>query len=119
MPTVHSAAENPYLITSAADFKQLSEDVNGGNNYSGKYFKIPDTVTEIISLSTNDGYVPIGNNTKGFKGTFDGTADKLNKVSLYVAEYDNEGQFANIEVGSKKGLCSRTNLYKSNSSSDS
>ena len=37
-------------------FKQLATEVNG-NNYSNTYFKIPETVTETIELSTDDGYV--------------------------------------------------------------
>ena len=64
--------DDPYLITSANDFKQLATEVNGGNNYSNTYFKIPETVTETIELSTDDGYVPIGNDTNQFEGTFDG-----------------------------------------------
>lgn len=55
--------DDPYLITNANDFKQLATEVNGGNNYSNTYFKIPETVTETIELSTDDGYVPIGNDT--------------------------------------------------------
>ena len=70
--------DDPYLITSANDFKQLATEVNGGNNYSNTYFKIPETVTETIELSTDDGYVPIGNDTNQFEGTFDGGNHTIN-----------------------------------------
>ena len=70
--------DDPYLITNANDFKQLATEVNGGNNYSNTYFKIPETVTETIELSTDDGYVPIGNDTNQFEGTFDGGNHTIN-----------------------------------------
>lgn len=70
--------DDPYLITSANDFKQLATEVNGGNNYSNTYFKIPETVTETIELSTDDGYVPIGNDANQFEGTFDGGNHTVN-----------------------------------------
>ncbi len=38
---------DPYEISTAADLQQLATDVNGGNTYSGSYFK----VTANIDLS--------------------------------------------------------------------
>ena len=57
----------PYLIQSAEDLKTLATNVNGGNNYSGIFFKM----TSDIDL-TNEEWMPIGNATTKFQGKFDG-----------------------------------------------
>ena len=31
---------NPYKIRSSADWKQLADDVSGGNSYIGRYFEM-------------------------------------------------------------------------------
>ena len=33
-------SDSPWLIQSKADMNQFATDVNGGNNFSGKYFKL-------------------------------------------------------------------------------
>ena len=59
--------DNPYLISSGSDLAFLRAQVNGGNTYEGKYFKL----TKSIDLNKNS--LMIGNSaTNGFAGTFDG-----------------------------------------------
>ena len=67
--------KNPYQIASVQDLQQLASDVNGGNTYYGKYFK----VTANIDLSGVANWLPIGdksnsfgNKSNSFAGTFDG-----------------------------------------------
>ena len=61
--------ESPYLITSESDWNNLSTLVNGGANYSGKYFQL----TNSISVSNMVG----ASESNSFKGTFDGAAHTL------------------------------------------
>ncbi|MDY3774387.1 MAG: hypothetical protein SO023_04650, partial [Eubacterium sp.] len=73
-----SGTENdPYLLANATDFKKLATDVNGGTTYAGTYFMVPDSVTAPIELSSEDGFVPIGNDTTNFQGTFDGNGKTI------------------------------------------
>lgn len=73
-----SGTENdPYLLANAADFKKLATDVNGGTAYAGTYFMVSDSVSAPIELSSEDGFVPIGNNTTNFQGTFDGNGKTI------------------------------------------
>ena len=66
---------DPYQIKSSADWKQLADDVNGGNSYSGKYFEMTaDIDAEGIS---------VGNESKPFSGIFSG--------GMYTLTYDRGG----------------------------
>lgn len=67
--------EDPYLIASSANFKYLAEQVNGGNDYSGKVFRLT------ANLDLNGTAFTVGaaatattdyNIKNAFAGTFDG-----------------------------------------------
>ena len=36
--------EDPYIISNAKEFAYFSQEINNGNNYSGKYFKLTDNI---------------------------------------------------------------------------
>lgn len=55
---------NPYLIKSSADWKQLADEVSGGNSYSDKHF----AMTADIDAQG----VSVGSESKPFSGTFSG-----------------------------------------------
>ena len=62
---------SPYLIASTTDWNNLSAAVNGGETYSGKYFKMTANVgTVTTTLGTSTTYL--------FDGTFDGNGHTLN-----------------------------------------
>lgn len=66
-------AEDPYLISTAEDLSQLSDDVQNFIMYENKYFKM----TNDIDMSETGNFLPIGNNiessdVKAFCGIFDG-----------------------------------------------
>ena len=70
-------AEQPYLITSSADWDALSSAINSGSTaYAGKYFKLTDDIT----VTTMLGYRPgnTDNDDYVFSGTFDGAGHTLN-----------------------------------------
>ena len=57
----------PYLINDLAELKWFRDQVNAGNNYSGKYVAL----TANIDLGSAE-WTPIGNSTNKFEGYFDG-----------------------------------------------
>ena len=77
-------AENPYLIKSASDWKQLYEDSRFNNkDYAGKYFRL------VADISVVDGYYDdnvIGwDSDYPFRGVFDGDGHTLTFTS-YVEQ---------------------------------
>ena len=61
---------SPYLIASTTDWDNLSAAVNGGETYSGKYFKM---TANVGTVSTT-----VGTGASAFNGTFDGNGHTLN-----------------------------------------
>ena len=74
-----NTAEDPYLIRNVNDLKLLSEKVNSGEKYEGKYFK----QTADINLNNTE-WTPIGiltdERTAPFQGTFDGDGHKITNL---------------------------------------
>lgn len=63
-------ADDPYMISSAEQLKQFADEVSGGNNYFGAYFKLAND----IDLGSEP-WIPIGwaeERSTDFGGTFDG-----------------------------------------------
>ena len=66
----HAGTENdPYTMTSTADWNEFANFVNNGINFSGKYIKL----SSDISVSTMVG----ASHDKSFQGTFDGDQHTL------------------------------------------
>ena len=60
----------PYLIKTSADWKQLADDVSGGNAYSGKYFEMTaDIDAQGVSIGSV-GADPVS--ARPFSGIFSG-----------------------------------------------
>ena len=62
---------NPYQISNSTDWANLVTNVNAGETYSGKYFKMTANVGIVTTWMTGD------NSTNTFKGTFDGDGHTL------------------------------------------
>lgn len=72
---------DPYVISTAADLTNLSTNVNGGNNYSGKYFK------QTANITTNSGFQPIGGGSVAFSGVYDGQMYTITHTRSYNKSY--------------------------------
>lgn len=78
--------DDPYKISTGAELAYLAEKVNGGESYSGEYFKL----TNDIRLNEQDvptggnSWTPIGNSDNGFNGIFDGDGHTIS--GLYVPD---------------------------------
>lgn len=64
--------EDPYLIYTAEQWDHLATRVQGGTNYSGKYFKLMDDISVTTMVGNKEGDVP-----NCFSGTFDGNGKTL------------------------------------------
>ena len=94
---------NPYLIKDLTDLETLRNEVNAGQNYAGKYFKL---AASIDMSSVN--WEPIGNITydssyapadpsKVFSGVFDGNGKVLS--NLKIEKYLGGGADADANLG--------------------
>lgn len=64
---------SPYIISTAAELKYLQTQVNGGNSYGGKYFRL----TTDINIATTT-WTPIGTDASHpFGGNFDGNGHTI------------------------------------------
>ena len=87
---------DPYLITNTFDWNMLANDVNGGTNYSGKFFRL----TNDISVKTMVG----DSESNSFRGIFDGYGHTLtisyNTTSDFTApfRYIQGATFKNLKV---------------------
>ncbi len=83
---------DPYLIANATQLKELQTTVNGGQNYSGKYFRL----TANIDLSGSE-WIPIGTSTAQFKGNFDGNNYTISGLHMDMSVND-VGLFGNTNL---------------------
>ena len=91
--------DNPYLIYTADDWNAFAENVNNGNTYSGKFFRL----MEDISVTTMVGASTTGDNFKYFSGTFDGNGHTLN-VTYSSGSSDWRAPFSSIDNATIKNL---------------
>ena len=114
---------NPYLIESIEDLVAFSNNVNNGTNYSWKYIKLVRTLdfklplsyvnsktkvsektnriieedeegTEILTfLTTGTGFNPIGSQSKGFGGIFEGNYKEIRNIYINRPEENYVGLF--------------------------
>jgi hypothetical protein len=101
-------AATPYLISSAAQLKELAVLVNAGTvpyANAGIYYKL----TADISLSdyqTGVGWVPIGHaGANRFKGNFNGNGKTITGLKINYPSYYSTGLFGSINGGTVQNLC--------------
>ena len=90
--------ENPYIITKASDLNDISSAVQAGNDFAGVYFK---SVASVGTINLGN-FIPIGSNTKPFRGHFDGDGVNFNVTISRVSDYT--GLFGYLDKGSIRNL---------------
>mgnify|MGYP001048019910 CR=1 FL=1 len=71
------------VISSVDELIAFRDEVNGGNNFSGKIVKL----AADLDVSSESPWVPIGNSSsKPFKGTFDGDGHKITGLHLNASQ---------------------------------
>jgi len=104
----NGSAETPFIISSPGELAFLAKEVNGGNNYATKRFKlVPADGKDFIDLDKY-GWVPIGNfssrnSSTVFYGHFDGGGNTIRNIHV-SGEYDYAGLFGVIADMTIKNL---------------
>ena len=113
-----STEDKAYIITTPAGLNLLASEVNNGNNYKGKYFKLGADISYAHTTdwddatSTENNYVSIGipgasSDTK-FRGTFDGCGHTVSGIRIYKSGSSQEagslGLFGFIRQGKVKNV---------------
>ena len=83
--------KDPYLIKSGADLAYLSEKVNGGNDFSGKYISL-DCDVNLNGLS----FTQIGNSGAYFRGTFKGGNHTVSGLNIESGKASGIGFFGGL-----------------------
>ena len=135
----YAMEQTALVIKTAAELAAFARAVNvGGKDFSGKYVKLTanidlggtdPTIEKTISgdkfsLNITDTasnvWVPIGNDTTHFNGTFDGDGHEVSNMTVLVKQTDSAayaGLFGYIWKGSIKNTGVTGNVYASSSSS--
>lgn len=112
---------NPYEIATAEQLAKLARDVNNGNTFRGKYFKL----TADIDLSGGI-WMPIGkyynygnSNNRLFFGKFDGNGHVIKNMHIQWEDADDNaksvwGLFSTLQGESSTNLTTVTNLIIEN-----
>lgn len=96
-------ADAPYLISTVADLQKLATDVNGGNYYSGKHFKL----TKDIDMSSVANFAMIGfydGDYHWFSGTFDGDGHTISNLTINKTNDDCYVGLFGLSTGTIKNL---------------
>ena len=103
-------SSRPIEVATAAELAQLATEVNGGNNYSGSFFKMTaDIDLDIAPHNTGLGWRPIGDNssndiTTRFAGTFDGDGHKITGLFINRPGTNYVGLFGYVDGGEIENL---------------
>ena len=95
-------ADDPYLISSKADWNVLHNQVKDGNLYTGKFFEM---TADIGTVTTPIGYTNDYDNKRGnyFEGTFDGNGHIVT-VNFVFNGKENIGVFSRLNNATIKNL---------------
>jgi hypothetical protein len=102
--------EDPYLISSKADWNHLANKVNSGINYSGKYFRQTadiNNVTSMVGVYSDPWKSP-------FRGTYDGDGNTLNLSINTNSSF--AGPFQYIENSTVKNVITTGSVSVQNAS---
>ena len=94
----------PYVISSTEGLDLLSQKVNDGNSYAGKYFKIGSDITYTHLADGAEGaweennYTAIGHSDSAFRGHFDGGGKTISGIRIYNDDMGYQGLFGQIEA---------------------
>lgn len=106
---------SPYLIKTAENLQMLSQSVNKGTNYYGKYFKLMNNI-DLANITSR--LRPIGNSESNpFSGSFDGNNFAISNLTINTGGEKNIGLFGVLAAsGTIKNLTLSNLKVKSASS---
>lgn len=90
-------AAYPYLISSAEELAGLAAKVNAGSNFKNLYFKL--TADIRLNKDSTRMWMPIGNQTRPFRGNFDGNGHTVSGLYINGENAVDIGLFGAIGTG--------------------
>ena len=115
--TVNAGTEgDPYIIYNKDQLDLLATNVNSGESYSGKFFKLGADITYSHKAANEEGadtennYTAIGlySSDKPFSGTFDGDGHTISGIRIYKSGSENtdnnQGLFGYVRGGTVKNV---------------
>ena len=113
--TGENSESNPYIISSFEDLNALASDVNSGNAYAGKYFKL---TAESGLDYTGKTFTPIGygdnSDGKPFSGIFDGNGKTISGITVNTPSAWGVGLFGYISKATIKNLTITSSSFTAN-----
>jgi uncharacterized repeat protein (TIGR02543 family) len=97
---------DPYQIRTAAELAKLAELVNAATapySDAGKYYKLMNDL-DLSGYTSGEGWVPIGTDTKPFRGQFDGNGKIVSGLIINRPTGDYQGLFGGISNGAVSKL---------------
>ena len=95
--TGNGTSENdPYIIQYASQLDLLASEVNGGNTFNGKFFKLNNDITYNVLRSNKfeSNFTAIGSSGT-FQGTFNGNNKTIRNICINRPSESNQGLFGN------------------------
>jgi hypothetical protein len=90
--------ENPYVIKTAQELALLSQKVDEGETFTGKYFVLGN---DIDMSGQTSSYSPIGNYDNKFDGSFDGKGYSISNLKVDGRGFNYVGLFGYIDANAK------------------
>lgn len=100
-PAGSGTESSPYLITSLENLYWVSVQTNEGNSFVGKFFKQTNNINATITSTwfEGDGWIPIGNNSNPFSGSYDGDGKYINGIMINRPDENSMGLFGVVRAG--------------------
>lgn len=86
---------SPYLIKSGEDMLALSQSVNDGNSYRGKYLRV---ANDFSMKNISRAYVAAGDNELPFAGEFDGNGKTISDLTIAGMGFNYQGVFGFLDA---------------------
>ena len=94
--------DNPYQISTPAQLARLAQLVNAGNttyNANGVCYKLMNGL-DLSGYASGEGWVPIGDSTNPFKGSFNGNHETIIGLTINRTGVSIQGLFGMTDTGS-------------------
>lgn len=100
-------SQGRYLIQSKGDLYNLATYVNAGNDVTGKTF------LQTADIPCDSGFVPVGDQSHPFRGTYDGGGRAISSINLSGGNY--VGLFGNVgNHGTVRDVVLRSSTFTGN-----
>jgi hypothetical protein len=104
MPTGSGTSMDPHLINSLAHLQWIVEDDSRWNKHYKQTADIDASVTSLSCFNSGNGWVPIGNGSVQFTGTYDGDGHRISNLYIDQTGYTYAGFFGHCSNSSITNL---------------